>query len=217
MLCSLSNIVNVRFYFSFKLGYIVKCYCWPVTLDPCCACIQTYIGPVLISVNPFKQMPYFGDKEVELYQGAVSTNNLVAQNTNVQGHCTFSVNPISSAKVSIDTWSISTVLWLDTGPVWEPAPHLRPRWQHVPEHDDRPWEPVCDHQVCGFLLRGFRLTEDSNRSIDMRWMCVQGRSYMRCFGQDTWTPCMWACKAKWERNILRTLCLDERCSVFLIK
>lgn len=34
--------------------------------------LQTYIGPVLISVNPFKQMPYFGDKEVEMYQGAVS-------------------------------------------------------------------------------------------------------------------------------------------------
>lgn len=33
---------------------------------------QTYIGPVLISVNPFKQMPYFGEKEVEMYQGAVS-------------------------------------------------------------------------------------------------------------------------------------------------
>lgn len=27
---------------------------------------------MLISVNPFKQMPYFGDKEVEMYQGAVS-------------------------------------------------------------------------------------------------------------------------------------------------
>lgn len=34
--------------------------------------IQTYIGPVLISVNPFKQMPYFTDKEVDMYQGAVS-------------------------------------------------------------------------------------------------------------------------------------------------
>lgn len=34
--------------------------------------LQTYIGPVLISINPFKQMPYFGDKEVEMYQGAVS-------------------------------------------------------------------------------------------------------------------------------------------------
>ncbi|KAG7220311.1 hypothetical protein CRUP_002757, partial [Coryphaenoides rupestris] len=32
----------------------------------------TYIGSVLISVNPFKQMPYFTDREVELYQGAVS-------------------------------------------------------------------------------------------------------------------------------------------------
>ena len=34
---------------------------------------QTYIGPVLVSVNPFKQMPYFTDREVELYQGAVSS------------------------------------------------------------------------------------------------------------------------------------------------
>lgn len=33
---------------------------------------QTYIGPVLISVNPFKQMPYFTEREIELYQGAVS-------------------------------------------------------------------------------------------------------------------------------------------------
>lgn len=34
--------------------------------------MQTYIGSVLISVNPFKQMPYFGEKEIEMYQGAVS-------------------------------------------------------------------------------------------------------------------------------------------------
>lgn len=39
--------------------------------DPWPSC-QTYIGPVLISVNPFKQLPYFTDREVELYQGAVS-------------------------------------------------------------------------------------------------------------------------------------------------
>ncbi|XP_052002573.1 myosin IEb isoform X2 [Xyrauchen texanus] len=32
--------------------------------------IFTYIGPVLISVNPFKQLPYFSDREIELYQGA---------------------------------------------------------------------------------------------------------------------------------------------------
>ncbi|XP_053174521.1 unconventional myosin-Ie isoform X1 [Scomber japonicus] len=37
--------------------------------------IFTYIGPVLISVNPFKQMPYFGEKEVELYQGAAQYEN----------------------------------------------------------------------------------------------------------------------------------------------
>ncbi|CAI5645537.1 unnamed protein product [Oreochromis niloticus] len=37
--------------------------------------IFTYIGPVLISVNPFKQMPYFGDKEIELYQGAAQYEN----------------------------------------------------------------------------------------------------------------------------------------------
>ena len=34
--------------------------------------IFTYIGPVLISVNPFKAMNYFTDKEVDMYQGAVS-------------------------------------------------------------------------------------------------------------------------------------------------
>ncbi|KAJ8391594.1 hypothetical protein AAFF_G00087350 [Aldrovandia affinis] len=37
--------------------------------------IFTYIGPVLISINPFKLMPYFGDKEVELYQGAAQYEN----------------------------------------------------------------------------------------------------------------------------------------------
>lgn len=33
---------------------------------------KTYIGPVLVSVNPFKQLPYFTDREIEIYQGAVS-------------------------------------------------------------------------------------------------------------------------------------------------
>nr|XP_023673092.1 unconventional myosin-Ie-like [Paramormyrops kingsleyae] len=37
--------------------------------------IFTFIGPVLISVNPFKQMPYFGDREVEMYQGAAQYEN----------------------------------------------------------------------------------------------------------------------------------------------
>uniref|UniRef100_A0A8B9G4N0 Myosin IF n=1 Tax=Amazona collaria TaxID=241587 RepID=A0A8B9G4N0_9PSIT len=37
--------------------------------------IFTYIGPVLISVNPFKQMPYFTEREVELYQGAAQYEN----------------------------------------------------------------------------------------------------------------------------------------------
>jgi len=32
---------------------------------------QTYIGPVLISVNPYKELPYFSEKEVERYKGAV--------------------------------------------------------------------------------------------------------------------------------------------------
>ena len=34
--------------------------------------IFTYIGPVLISVNPFKQMKYFTQREIDMYQGAVS-------------------------------------------------------------------------------------------------------------------------------------------------
>ncbi|XP_068688023.1 unconventional myosin-Ie-like isoform X1 [Montipora foliosa] len=37
--------------------------------------IFTYIGPVLISVNPFKQMPYFTEKEIDMYQGAASYEN----------------------------------------------------------------------------------------------------------------------------------------------
>eukprot|EP00126_Sphaerothecum_destruens_P015782 Sdes_comp9827_c0_seq1m1365 len=35
----------------------------------------TYIGPVLICVNPFKQLPYFTQKDVEQYQGAASHEN----------------------------------------------------------------------------------------------------------------------------------------------
>ncbi|XP_043577543.1 unconventional myosin-If [Chiloscyllium plagiosum] len=37
--------------------------------------IFTYIGSVLISVNPFKQMPYFTDREIEIYQGAAQYEN----------------------------------------------------------------------------------------------------------------------------------------------
>ncbi|KAL4629512.1 unconventional myosin-Ie-like isoform X1 [Arapaima gigas] len=37
--------------------------------------IFTYIGPVLISVNPFKQLPYFTDHEVELYQWGAQYEN----------------------------------------------------------------------------------------------------------------------------------------------
>jgi len=35
-------------------------------------CHQTYIGPVLISVNPFKQLQIYTDKEINIYQGCVS-------------------------------------------------------------------------------------------------------------------------------------------------
>uniref|UniRef100_A0A224Z4W2 Myosin I n=1 Tax=Rhipicephalus zambeziensis TaxID=60191 RepID=A0A224Z4W2_9ACAR len=37
--------------------------------------IFTYIGPVLVSVNPFKQLPYFTNKQVDQYQGAASYEN----------------------------------------------------------------------------------------------------------------------------------------------
>ncbi|XP_068108581.1 unconventional myosin-Ie-like [Hyperolius riggenbachi] len=37
--------------------------------------IFTYIGPVLISINPFKQLPYFTEKEIEMYQGAAQYEN----------------------------------------------------------------------------------------------------------------------------------------------
>ena len=37
--------------------------------------IFTCIGPVLVSINPFKQMPYFGEKELQIYQGAAPYEN----------------------------------------------------------------------------------------------------------------------------------------------
>ncbi|KRZ39979.1 Unconventional myosin-If [Trichinella pseudospiralis] len=35
----------------------------------------TYIGPVLLSVNPFTQMPYFSEKQMDQYQGANQYEN----------------------------------------------------------------------------------------------------------------------------------------------
>ena len=37
--------------------------------------IFTYIGPVLISVNPYRELPYFTDKEIEQYKGATQIEN----------------------------------------------------------------------------------------------------------------------------------------------
>ncbi|KII64241.1 Unconventional myosin-Ie [Thelohanellus kitauei] len=38
-------------------------------------CIYTYIGEVLIAVNPFKNLPYFTDKEIEMYQNTAIYEN----------------------------------------------------------------------------------------------------------------------------------------------
>ncbi|CAG0920374.1 unnamed protein product [Notodromas monacha] len=38
-------------------------------------CIYTYIGPVLVSVNPFKSLPLYDGKNVEKYQGAAQYEN----------------------------------------------------------------------------------------------------------------------------------------------
>ncbi|CAL1534478.1 unnamed protein product [Lymnaea stagnalis] len=37
--------------------------------------IYTYIGPVLVSVNPFKHINIYGDREIEIYQGAAQYEN----------------------------------------------------------------------------------------------------------------------------------------------
>ena len=39
--------------------------------------IFTYIGQVLISVNPFKPMKYFTQREIDMYQGAVSGSQVM--------------------------------------------------------------------------------------------------------------------------------------------
>ncbi|XP_050400125.1 unconventional myosin-Ie isoform X2 [Patella vulgata] len=38
-------------------------------------CIYTYIGPVLVSVNPFKQLNIYSEREIEMYQGAAQYEN----------------------------------------------------------------------------------------------------------------------------------------------
>ncbi|KAL8611996.1 Unconventional myosin-Ie [Nucella lapillus] len=38
-------------------------------------CIYTYIGPVLVSVNPFKQLAVYTEREVDIYQGAAQYEN----------------------------------------------------------------------------------------------------------------------------------------------
>lgn len=37
--------------------------------------IYTYIGPVLIAVNPYKSLPYFTEKEIDLYHGSAAHEN----------------------------------------------------------------------------------------------------------------------------------------------
>jgi myosin-1 len=37
--------------------------------------IYTYIGPVLIAVNPYKNLPYFTEKEIEQYHGSAAHEN----------------------------------------------------------------------------------------------------------------------------------------------
>lgn len=49
--------------------------------------------------------------------------------------------------------------WRLSGSVWEPSSHLRSGWQHVQEHDDRPWEPVRHHQVTLLHTLGIEGTE----------------------------------------------------------
>jgi hypothetical protein len=43
-----------------------------MTLKSLNICSQTYIGPVLVSLNPFKALNIYTEKEIDQYQGAVS-------------------------------------------------------------------------------------------------------------------------------------------------
>lgn len=111
--------------------------------------LQTYIGPVLISVNPFKQMPYFTDREIELYQGAVS------EFSSASSQDFFKLVAYVVQRFFLLPYARFTQADLkpfrSTGPVWESTAHLRLDWQHVQKHDDWRGESVCYHQV-SFLL-----------------------------------------------------------------
>ena len=57
------------------------------------------VGTVLISVNPFKQMKYFTQREVDMYQGAVSNDNWLAY--------LFGKNEYLFMQISLEHWSLS--------------------------------------------------------------------------------------------------------------
>ena len=84
--------------------------------------MQTYIGNVLIAVNPFKKLSIFTQKEIGMYQGAVRilTND--------------------SERVFIE-WNVHS------GYIREPASYLCHCRQHVPKYDDRLRESMCYNQV----------------------------------------------------------------------
>ena len=49
---------------------------WLLTFLLTLTVYQTYIGPVLVSVNPFKMLNIYTDKEIDQYQGAVSADSI---------------------------------------------------------------------------------------------------------------------------------------------
>jgi myosin-1 len=50
--------------------------------------IQTYIGPVLVSVNPFAEVQKFGEQQMEQYQGRVFCI-LLNSSLSRETHCLF--------------------------------------------------------------------------------------------------------------------------------
>ena len=99
--------------------------------------IFTYIGPVLISVNPFKKMKYFTNREIEMYQGAVS--NMINLDLNIL-YIFCLLKPSRSL-------SLKSIHQLFIGAIRKPSSRICTCRHHVQKHDHWFGKPMRYYKV----------------------------------------------------------------------